>query len=229
MQLYKLLFKLTKFSAICLVGLSGCSQSVKERDGHSLAKAGALVERYGQIVGQEQKGYLLYLQNRLAYVMNRGQDEPRIYRTILLNTRLPLAASAGGGIILLSRGIVQALQNEAELAFVIAHEMAHHQLGHAEFDTGPVHIDNHDEDSELEADRFAVAVMAAAGYDPHLAVTALKNAYRFSSRYLDESRKYPALEKRQQHIIAFIKSSKWRPPGTVNRTEFKYFKRSLAG
>lgn len=52
------------------------------------------------------------------------------YRFVVLESPASLSFSLPGGFVMLSRGLVQALDNEAQLALVLAHETAHATLGH---------------------------------------------------------------------------------------------------
>jgi beta-barrel assembly-enhancing protease len=79
-----------------------------------------------------------------------------------------------GGKVFITRGMLKKLNNEAELAGVLAHEIAHvlqrHQLrtlsGTAGSDKlGAVNAAL-DRNLEFEADRMAVVLMVRAGYDP---------------------------------------------------------------
>ena len=81
-----------------------------------------------------------------------------------------------GGIILLPTGLILAAQNEAELAGMLAHALAHsagrHELGTAFYPVmfgasglTPGRI-SAQRKFEIEADQEAVRLMAKAGYDP---------------------------------------------------------------
>jgi predicted Zn-dependent protease len=93
--------------------------------------------------------------------------------------RLVAAAGAGGGWrfvvidepeanafalpgrrVLVTRGMLALANDEAEVAAVLAHEVAHVLAGHARAGAG------HRGGIEAEADRIGVRLLAAAGYDP---------------------------------------------------------------
>lgn len=214
-------------SLICCFLLLSCSPRRNESSrSDSLLKASIFVQRYGQITNQSQNNYLKYLQERLADALKKGSHRQQDYTVILLNTNHPIAASVGDGVILISKGIIKSLMTEAELAFIMSHEMAHFYLRHeiSENPESPVGID---ETKELEADKLAFATIAAAGYDPRFAIPALKNTYRYSMNLLLDSEAYPSLEVRENQIHELIQSSGWNPPGSINRSDFKEFRRSL--
>jgi beta-barrel assembly-enhancing protease len=80
-----------------------------------------------------------------------------------------LNARADGTYVQLTDAVAREAADDSELAFVIAHEMAHNILRHAET-PGPKRLE------EDQADRLGVKLMHAAGYDPHAAA-------RFWSRF----------------------------------------------
>ncbi len=80
-----------------------------------------------------------------------------------------LTATAAGRYVQLSSGIVDAARDDDELAFIIAHEMAHNVLEHK------LRLDKQGRKAanvlatEIEADEFGLILMRGAGYDPHAA------------------------------------------------------------
>jgi predicted Zn-dependent protease len=95
-----------------------------------------------------------------------------------------LSAWSDGSHVVVSRGMVKFAKTDDELAFVVAHEMAHNMLRHAEqlhgvptgfasnFGSHAARIKR----TEIEADSLAVVLMQRAGYDPDMAITFLKRA-----------------------------------------------------
>lgn len=113
-----------------------------------------------------------------------------------------------GGLILITSGLIHLLENEDELAFVVAHEIAHVAKRHhyqivlrqrmaeqaargltavtKDGDTallaeasGQLYARGLDKTAEFEADRLGVEIMTQAGYDPVSAVEVLEKLQRF--------------------------------------------------
>ena len=94
----------------------------------------------------------------------------------------PAAQALPGGTLLVSRGALAFLSSEAELAAVLAHELAHAAQGHTDLARRalPEHGSEAaerafsvDSDEERQADALAVRHVARAGYDPRAVGSAL--------------------------------------------------------
>lgn len=78
-------------------------------------------------------------------------------------------AQAGDGLVQVSRKMLAETRSDHEAAFVIAHETAHIVLGHQARRKAASKARAVVLETEREADRIAVWLMANAGYDPSLA------------------------------------------------------------
>ncbi len=121
-----------------------------------------------------------------------------------------LAFSYPGGIVL-SSGLLRRLPNEAMCAFVLAHEISHHMLGHI----NETSTNEYSMAAEMAADRRAVALMASAAYDIRLALDTITALSPILHNNLTE------VSERRGAINDFIKQSKWRPPGTITRRVYQ--------
>ena len=139
-----------------------------------------------------------------AYVRRVGQNiamqsglatRPGDYTVTLLNSNVNNAFAIPGGYVYVTRQLVALMNDEAELAFVMGHEVAHVAARHADKRaqrsglaglgaailgavTGSSIIGNlagtgaqlyaldYSRDQETEADRLGVRYLASAGYDP---------------------------------------------------------------
>lgn len=113
-----------------------------------------------------------------------------------------------GGFILVSTGLLKLLENEDELAFVLAHEIAHvsrkhhyqvvlrqrlaeqaskglqgvvnsDEISKLASASGQIYARGLDKGAEFEADRLGVEIITRAGYDPIAAFNVLERLQRF--------------------------------------------------
>lgn len=116
--------------------------------------------------------YVQSLGLRLARVVDQKQRQP--WDFYVLRDAEPSAIAVGGGHFVISDGLVAFARNESELAAVLAHEISHQVLGHfcrgtspavERIDRGTV-VQHYELDAEMDADREAIRLLAAAGFDP---------------------------------------------------------------
>jgi predicted Zn-dependent protease len=211
--------------------LSSCSAKSSPR----VVSTHLLQEQYGVLEDPLTKRYLEGIVVRLSSAVvsrqRRGSTNSDLPSITLLASLKPVALAPNPGVILISQGMLRVVANEAELAFVLAHEMAHQQLDHTDLQVDKLSSSARKE-LELAADQRAIAVMAAAGYDPRAAFSALQRtdlqsrAHEPSSHALTTSN-YPDLDERQNAALTFLNNSGWLPPGTINRRDFVMIQRRL--
>jgi predicted Zn-dependent protease len=100
-----------------------------ERD-IGLQTKNAILKEYGELKDPVLAQYVTNLGKRLAAV----SDRPKVdYEFVVLDTELVNAFAAPGGFIFVTRGLLQEMSNEAELASVLGHEIGHvagwHSIG----------------------------------------------------------------------------------------------------
>lgn len=184
----------------------------------------ALSQTYPIIKGEPFDSYLSYLSKRVANGLPENQ-RLQIFPS-LLKSKKAFAYSTSSGKVLLSSALVLRLANEAELAFVMAHELSHISLGHSA--KAIYNLDGQQrQDYEMQADKMAVGIIALAGYDPRTASHAIMHAYS-QSAFINPTAKetsgdYPELQTRVTAVDTYVFSSAWRPPGTIDRRDFKLF------
>jgi predicted Zn-dependent protease len=105
-------------------------------------------------------------------MQTRNFDWPLTTWKILLVRDLSVNAySIGNGRIYLTDGTIASIQNEAELAAIIAHEMSHQLMGHfckddnshTEYSIGSL-VQVLDNNKEMEADALAVEILQQANF-----------------------------------------------------------------
>jgi hypothetical protein len=138
----------------------------------------------------------------------------------ILNCAEPLAVSDGASEIGISSGLLQKLHNEAELAFVVAHEWSHLTLGHFKADVSTLPAEDR-QNLELSADHHAIGMSAWAGYDPRAAALAVSRAQWDLQR---QDLNYPTPQVRLEALQRAIAKSNWTPPGIVDTRDFRVFR-----
>ena len=129
---------------------------------------------------------------------------------VMLANSSTLNAWSDGRHVVLTTAIAQMARSDDELAFVIAHEMAHNSLGHAQgsggdagglfalLGFGAARVKR----MEVAADSHAVALMSAGGYAPNAGVSFLRNMGR--RLWWNVSLDHPGFGRRMQIVSAAI-------------------------
>lgn len=172
---------------------------------------------------KEWETYLNLIANKLL------QNEPLLSKKIKVFCVKELSANAISfidGSIYLNQGLIVHLQTEAELAFIIAHEIAHvlkqHALKEIELQSkiieAEVNTDNnwgrnyrnliHSKENEYEADGVALKLIIQAGYNPTIAITALSKLNPDFSLF-PRINVAKALSLEIDNLLARMDSSEW--------------------
>jgi hypothetical protein len=141
-----------------------------------------------------------------------------------------LAFARPGGFIYVARDLLAVLGSEAELAAVIAHEVAHTAAGHVDdvLEPGPATRDDaldaaRERDEEAIADEIAVGYLARAGYSPDAMRTMLHALARAGGRSggLDDKPEpdddYPSMASRLARVTRLIAG---RTTGEIGRDRY---------
>jgi len=204
---------------ICCAVFCGCSPrrvDVATAHHHATAQTAELQRRYGEVSDRGAELYVRGIVHRLVQNYPQRPSEVESYRVVLLRTLEPIAVAPGNKTLIVSRGLMLQLSNEAELAFILAHELAHELLAH------PLERDRSPENRralELAADRLGLGLVAVAGYDPRPAVQALAHLQRMNDLWSTDPN-YPDFVNRLAGLQTAIYSSQWQPPGTIDRRDF---------
>lgn len=209
--------------------LSSCSatdpEAVAKINRNSALKLAALFQQYGEINTPKSRAYLSGVAARLQHVLKEEQQ----VLVKILNSSEALAFAPDHRYLLISRALIKRLNDEAELAFILAHELAHIKLNHL---NDPEYLSCRYQsfcakELEFAADRYALGIIAMAGYNPYAAINALTHAYHASSIYKSRSTTHPTLERRIFAVKNAIRASGWHPPGINNRRAYHQFKSQL--
>lgn len=154
------------------------------------------------IARRQRLGPLVSNPKLLAYVTGVGealaqyaQREGIEYRFHILGTDNVNAYAISGGVVLVTRGMLDLLESEAELAAILGHEISHVDFNHCienlQYELIARKVVGHDlaaiaslgyslirvgfsEQQELEADAGGMILAAKAGYDPQAAIGAFR-------------------------------------------------------
>ncbi len=202
-----------------IAALSGCTIDPVSGD-----RALALVSPQQEIaigdaqfaLAQQMQGGTYSLDPALsAYVSDVGgrlaavSDRPLPYEFVVLDDSAAVAWDLPGGKVAVSRGLLEELHSEAELAAVLAHEIAHsaaHRNVRSQPDVplqavgGPGASDDYTDRAvgtatlgaqliternapriELDADRYAMLYLSRAGYEPRAAAVLLEQLWARSA------------------------------------------------
>ncbi|WP_421725432.1 M48 family metalloprotease [Bauldia sp.] len=182
------------------------------------------------------------LERTVARIVGRvvaASDEPdQPYRITILNAPAINAFALPGGYLYVTRGLLTLANDSAEVAAVLAHEMAHVTANHAverqnkarnavivsrvvtdvlDDDTGgrlalassQRSLASFSRQQELEADAMGVKTIGRAGYDPFAAARFLTTMARFAAHKVSTG---PTMEKAPDFLASH--------PSTPERVEF---------
>ncbi len=111
--------------------------------------AASVMEKYGVVENDIWMNYINCLGN---YVASNSEGYDREFRFFILDIPEANAYAFPGGVILITKGLLQLLDNEAELAVVLGHEIAHVNRFHGlmEMEKRKHHINAENAFSELD-------------------------------------------------------------------------------
>lgn len=214
---------------LILLSISGCSTGSQKAS--TLAAQSAflqLKQQYPVAADSNSDQYLAQVSNRLENALPRSASHltPTIF---LVRAGKPLAVAGPSGEILISTGFLTAIDSEAQLIFVLAHELAHSVLKHSNRAgdvASPVAAARFRQEAELEADAEAIRIMITAGYDPGQATRALAFVYMLQGVEGD-LQTHPEFRERVFAIQSAITESSWIPSGIETSRSFNQFRQRI--
>jgi len=190
--------------------------------------------------GDAVSQYVQKLGVRLAHFSVYGQNI--LWRFSVVRNLAPNAFSIGGGYVFITDGAVNFVQNESELAAILAHELGHQLAGHfceasdltgsggffdvfstPKIDERQVGIGSLtlviDPVKEQEADQIALSILQAGGYDPRAMLDVARRLPKGNAVHPMDSQRLQSLES----LLAKI------PPTQAQDSEdLRTIKRTLA-
>jgi predicted Zn-dependent protease len=165
--------------------------------------------------GDQISHYVQKLGVRLAHFSVSGRNIP--WRFSVVRNLAPNAFSIGGGYVFITDGAVSFVQNESELAAILAHELGHELAGHfcgaSDLRTSGSFFDIFsapkieerqigigslalviDPIKERQADQIAVSILQAGGYDPHSMLEVARRLPSGGSVHSVDSQRLQSLE-----------------------------------
>lgn len=206
-------------------GASMVDAAALAQPGQSSARLERASMRIAEALGAGEADFVVRRAGQLRSIRMAGQ--PGCGGRSFLIDSTGLNAWSDGERIFVSSAMMRLASSDDQLAFVVAHEMAHNILGHSSsganrgllglFGFGAARIRR----EEGQADGFAVSVMEHGGYRPQAAVSLLE-ALR-SLLWWNVSLDHPGFSKRIGTVIATIAggapapevaqaSVSWQPP-----------------
>ncbi|MDD5033294.1 MAG: M48 family metallopeptidase [Methylococcaceae bacterium] len=151
---------------------------------------------------------------QLGVFLAQYGDEGIPWRFSLVRNLAPNAFSIGAGNVFVTEGAITFAQSESELAAIIAHELGHELAGHfcadsysrgegdifmppsEHYEVGVGSIrQSIDPAKEQQADRIAVSLLQAAGYDPHAMLQVARRLPAGGEVHLHDPRRIHSLER----------------------------------
>ncbi len=235
---------------LCLLTTS-CSQSVtaSQEIEASTATLEWLDQKYGVVKDPGLQRLLRKITSRLssslsgqatAPVFSLGDDslparesigyQAYPWHVMVINSDAPNAFSLGAGLIVITRAMIRETRTEAELASIIAHEMAHQLLGHTQAALSESLTSREAPHAvfslkdEVDADRVGLKLLDVGRYDLRHAVFALSIGYRGLETKVSDSNPqwlHARLARMHQELAAYPEGF----PATTSSREFNKIRR----
>lgn len=229
--------KLTIASAAAVICFSACSSkptiSVSSKSSASIIALEQLERTYGRIENPELNSYLSGLGSLLwsaIPVKDLKQQAPKVK---VIQKSEAIALSLRPNLVVISPRLLELCRNEASFAFIIAHEFAHHALGHLD----AIKDNSHQmiKEYELQADRVAFVALERAGFNINAALQTFESD-RFYENMLEwqaaGNGTHPSPLARMENLISLTAS---RPSallsfshrGAISSRSFKTLQNSI--
>jgi predicted Zn-dependent protease len=177
----------------------------------------------------------VYLNDVMSHLPAAAR-KPFRYRVYPVDSAEPNAMALPGGVILVTRGLLQTLGSEAELVSVLAHEMGHIEQGHcldavkfqlvaekmgagmlgtiADFGTQVLMSHSFSKTQEDEADEYAYAVLLSSRYDPRGEGRAFASLLDYQRRAPESATESRGLDPIRDYFLS-------HPPVEIREAKFR--------
>lgn len=223
---------------LCLfVVFSGCSKTITPEDrARAIAQTTSeLLDHHGSLNNRAITNYLSSVIHRLDRAaagtpsLMEFDDKKSVasWQVFILESQQANVFSVSSGLIFISRGMLAEVSGEAELAAILAHEMAHEYLGHhadaldAALRAETKQAFHFELGQEIEADHVSIELMSVAGYDIRGAARAISTLYRDSNRASVGSE----MEWREKRVGDLLDKIEEEAPNTRRITNTRAFHR----
>lgn len=210
---------LTVLLCAALLAACGTNPVTGERELQFISEAQELKmgEQYYAPTRQAQGGDFTVLPELTDYVNGVGQklaavaDRPLPYEFVVLNSSVPNAWALPGGKIAINRGLLVELDNEAELAAVLGHEIVHAAARHGA---------KAQERGTLMQAGLAIGMIGAAvgGVDQDLAALTLQGA-GLGTQLIQQSYSRGQELEADEYGMNYMKAAGYDPQGAVTLQE----------
>lgn len=183
------------YLALLILAATGCAPA------HHLTGAGALPEEFDLSGLPVREGREFERLQEIGRQLRRaaGLADETVTFVLLSDPERVNAAAVDGSRIIVFTGLAARLECDSELALVLAHELSHIMRGHHREEGASAHRQR---EQELEADRDAIRLLAAAGFDTGAALTIWARLYDVAG---DGAGIHPAAAERIEAVRARLR------------------------
>jgi predicted Zn-dependent protease len=209
------------FKLILIVSLVACSTNNQK---FSLLESQSEINQIKSNYETLNNAYVSQYLNLILSKISRNTSINEIPEVTILKSNELIALSSQTNEIILSAKLIKKINSESQLAFILAHELAHIISGdNSQIWADPIDAYSKSKKEELQADQKALEYIIQAGYDPRQALMALAQIYSSDSVDTDNE-SHPELADRLFTLQKIIMTSEWSPAPFYSEREFKKFK-----
>lgn len=162
--------------------------------------------RFNPLLGWSERSEKIFEQIGKSQISSSYGCYPQI---TVIDNPLPVAQISTCDSITFSNGLLELVHDRSELAFIIAHEMAHQLLGHLHEhhdDKSSSHHHHHwSAHEELEADKLALSLMEHGGFDETKASVLLTRLGDFGKDFgIRLADVHPTLDARRDRVNSIL-------------------------